>query len=51
MFQEVPQVVLQAIVKKPLYEIELWNVRKRVEHNLARTNNAIEGSHRAMQVN
>ena len=30
---------------RPLFSIELWNVRERVEHILPRTNNSVEGWH------
>ena len=32
---------------RPLFSIELWNVRDRVERALPRTNNSVEGWHRA----
>ena len=35
----------------PLFPIELWNVRDRVERALPRTNNSVEGWHRAFDSN
>ena len=31
----------------PLFDVELWNVRDRVERSLPRTNNSVEDWHRA----
>jgi hypothetical protein len=33
--------------RRPLFNIELWNVNDRVQNDLPRTNNSIEGWHRA----
>ena len=33
--------------RRPLYDIDLWNVHDRVQDDLPRTNNSIEGWHRA----
>ena len=33
--------------RRPLFDIKLWNVRGRVEDDLPRTNNSVEGWHRA----
>ena len=35
---------------RPLFSIELWNVRERVEHILPRTNNSVEGWHRGFDI-
>ena len=35
--------------RTPLFPIELWNVRERTENDRARTNNKLEGWHRAIQ--
>ena len=34
----------------PLFAVELWNVRDRVEMSLPRTNNSVEGWHRALDL-
>ena len=36
--------------RRPLFSIELWNVRDRVERVLPRTNNYVEGWHRAFDI-
>ena len=36
--------------RRPLYPIALWNVRDRVERVLPRTNNSVEGWHRAFDL-
>ena len=36
--------------RRPLFSIELWNVRDRVERALPRTNNSVEGWHRAFDI-
>ena len=36
--------------RRPLFPIELWNVRDRVERTLPRTNNSVEGWHRAFDI-
>ena len=36
--------------RQPLFSIDLWNVRDRVEQTLPRTNNSVEGWHRAFVV-
>ena len=36
--------------RRPLFPIELWNVRDRVERALPRTNNSVEGWHRAFDI-
>ena len=36
--------------RRPLFSIEPWNVRDRVERVLPRTNNSVEGWHRAFDV-
>ena len=35
--------------KDPFFRIELWNIYDRIERNLPKTNNAVEGWHRAFQ--
>ena len=36
--------------RRPLFSIELWNVRDRVERVLPRTDNSVEGWHRAFDI-
>ena len=36
--------------RRPLFSIELWNVRERVEQILPRTNNSVEGWHRGFDI-
>lgn len=36
--------------RRPLFSIELWNVRERVEQALPRTNNSVEGWHRGFDI-
>ena len=36
--------------RRPLFPMELWNVRDRVERALPRTNNSVEGWHRAFDI-
>ena len=36
--------------RRPLFPIKLWNVRDRVERALPRTNNSVEGWHRAFDI-
>ena len=36
--------------RRPLYPIALWNVRDRVERVLPRTNNSVQGGHRAFDL-
>ena len=36
--------------RRPLFSIELWNVRERVEQILPRTNNFVEGWHRGFDI-
>ena len=37
--------------ENPLYPVSFWNVKKRVDEDLPRTNNAVEGSHSAFRYN
>ena len=34
--------------ENPLYPVSFWNVKKRVDEDLPRTNNAVEGFHSAL---
>ncbi|KAI6647457.1 hypothetical protein LOD99_12453 [Oopsacas minuta] len=36
--------------RRPLFSIELWNVRDRMERVLSRTNNSVEGRHRTFDI-
>ena len=36
--------------RRPLFPMELWNVRDRVERALTRTNNSVEGWHKAFDI-
>ena len=36
--------------RRPLFSIGLWNVRDRIECALPRTNNSVEGWHRAFDI-
>ena len=35
--------------ENPLYSVSFWNVKKRVDEDLPRTNNAVEGFHSALR--
>ena len=35
--------------ENPLYPVSFWNVKKRVDEDLPRTNNAVEGFHSALR--
>jgi len=49
-FDYVKRTYVGANYDPPMYPLHFWNVHERVQHNIPRTNNAVEAWHRRLTI-